>query len=548
VSELWIGTIVDQLRSNLRGAGIELGEAELHAMVEKGYLKPVLAFELATKDLAVDLVPEYLSAWGYAQEGDDEKEERPAFRVALPPRKPRIEGGGGEALDLPIHELAPLLASGELSPVGLVEEALARIEERGGLLNSFQQRLDREAREAARVAEKELRAGRIRGPLHGIPIAIKDNLDLEGSPTRAGSIILGSKPAVRDSTAVARLKEAGAVIVGKTRMSEFAYSPGSNNDHYGSTRNPAGLERDTGGSSSGSAAAVADHMVPAALGTDTGGSIRIPASFCGLVGLKPTYGRLSLAGGVSLAWSLDHLGPLTRSVEDAAIILDALSGYDPRDARTRKLTDTPLAPGLVGAASRGLAGTRIGVLRDDGSGRSLGSDEALAAWKAGLDVLAAAGAVLVDLDLVELQSLRSLNSTILAIEAATFHLPTLRSRLADYGDFLRLRLLAGLAYGPTDFIRAQQGHLVLRHRCDEIFDRIDVLSMPTMAGEAPCLGTPARLTFTSPFNLLGWPAISIPSGRGKEGLPLGMQLVAKPWDEAGLLQVAAVAEAGIGYK
>jgi Asp-tRNA(Asn)/Glu-tRNA(Gln) amidotransferase A subunit family amidase len=376
---------------------------------------------------------------------------------------------------------------------------------------------------------------------------VKDILDLAGTPTRAGSAILGERAAQTDSWAVARLKAAGAVIVGKTRMSEFAYSPGSNNDHYGSVRNPCARDRDSGGSSSGSAAAVAAGIVPAALGTDSGGSIRIPASFCGIVGLKPTFGRLSLAGAVSLSWSCDHLGPLARDVRDAAIVLDALAGRDPRDPRTRKTADGPFASALEGRTSRPLAGLRVGALGADGSGHSLGTDEALAAWKAGLEALEDAGAELLEIDMPELRAARALNSAIIAMESVAFHAPLMRERHADYGDFTRLRMLAGFAYSPEDFVRAQQARTRVRRNCMAVFDRVDLVSTPTMSREAPSLGTPASLTFSSPFNLLGWPAITIPAGRTAAGLPLGLQLAARPWDEATLLSAAVAAEERIGF-
>jgi len=446
-----------------------------------------------------------------------------------------------------IAALTSRLSQGTLSSAELVEESLSRIESRGAELNAFQLVLADEARAAARAADRELRAGVRRGLLHGIPVAVKDIFDLAGTPTRAGTVILGERAAESDSWAVARLKEAGAVIVGKTRMSEFAYSPGSNNDNYGPVPNPRGPDRDSGGSSSGSAAAVAAGIVPAALGTDSGGSVRIPAAFCGLVGLKPTFGRLSLAGAVPLSWSCDHLGPLARNVLDAAIVLDALAGRDPRDPRTRKTDDGPFAPALGRLGPRPLEGLRVGALAADGSGRALGSGDALAAWKAGLAALEDAGAAIVEIDMPELKAARALNSTIIAMEAAAFHAPMMRGRLADYGEFTRLRMLAGFAYSPEDFARAERARARVRRGCMAVFDRIDLVSTPSMPREAPSLGTPASLTFSSPFNLLGWPAISMPAGLTASGLPLGMQLAAPAWDEATLLRAAAAAEERIGF-
>jgi Asp-tRNA(Asn)/Glu-tRNA(Gln) amidotransferase A subunit family amidase len=376
-------------------------------------------------------------------------------------------------------------------------------------------------------------------PLAGVTVAVKGNIDVAGLRTTAGCPAYGAVPA-QSAAAVRRLEAAGAVIVGKTRLSEFAYSPGSNNAHYGPTHNPRHPERDTGGSSSGSAAAVGAELVYAAIGSDTGGSIRIPASLCGIVGLKPTFGRISLYGVLPLAWSLDHLGPLTRSVADAALLLEALAGYDARDPRTRQNVRPP-TPADLDAGVRGL---RIGVLGDDGSGGRLGSDAAITAWRQGLAALEQGGAELVHVDLPELEPLRLLNSAILAMEASAYHLPHLRARLDDYGEFMRQRILAAFAYDPRAFVRAQQARAVLRRRCDAIFERIDLLSTPSQPDVAPPLGALGSITFTAPFNILGWPAISVPAGTSADGLPFGLQLVGKPWDEATVLRAARVVEAG----
>ena len=288
-------------------------------------------------------------------------------------------------------------------------------------------------------------------------------------------------------------------------------------------------------------------MVYAALGSDTGGSIRIPASFCGIVGLKPTFGRVSLHGVAPLSWSLDHLGPMTRSVADAALLLGVLAGRDSRDPRTRAAASVPALAGL----DMGGRGMRVGVLGDDGSGGPLGSDAALAGWRAGLAALENSGAELVQIDLPELEDLRLLNSAILAMEASSYHLPNLRDRLGDYGEFMRQRILAAFAYAPGAFVRAQQARAVLRRRSTAIFQRVDLLSTPTQPDVAPPLDTIGWTTFTGPFNALGWPAITVPAGLSPDGLPLGIQLVGKPWDEATVLRAARVVEMSIrlpGYR
>jgi Asp-tRNA(Asn)/Glu-tRNA(Gln) amidotransferase A subunit family amidase len=534
--------IVDRLRGNLRAAGIAAPESDIQGLVEKGFLNRLAAFEQIVERVAADCLPDYLASWGDVHHPATPAPLVKESKDQLPLSQPRERGPGDESLHYAsIGAVAELIRTRQLSPVELAEQALERIAQRDPALNAYQLVLADRARAAAAEAEREIAAGSYRGPLHGVPVAVKDLLDMAGTPTTAGSKILAGRVADADAPAVARLEAAGAVIVGKTRLSEFAYSPGSNNAHYGPTRNPWSAGHDTGGSSSGSAAAVASGMAYAALGSDTGGSIRIPASLCGVVGLKPTFGRVSLRGAVPLSWSLDHLGPLTRSVADAALLLEALAGADPGDART-----SGSGPFRAAGLEAGAQGLRIGVLGDDGSGAALGSDEALAAWRAGLAALERSGAELVPLDLPELESPRWLNSALLAMEASAFHLPWLRERLEDYGEFMRQRILAAFAYAPGALVRAQQARAALRERCGAIFERVDLLCTPSQPAAAPPLGTPASTAFTAPFNILGWPAISVPTGLSADGLPLGLQLAGKPWDEATLLRAAGVVEVGLG--
>src|SRR5215213_395911 len=517
--------VIDQLRGNLRAAGVQAAESDIQGIVEKGFLSRLADIERVIAQGPIDVVPDYLADWST---GAGEQLRPSPMDAAI--QRPAS----------PIATIASQLRARQISPVELTEQALTRIAERDPELNAFQLVLDEQARAAARRAEQEIVVGAYRGPLHGVPVAVKDLLAIRGTPTTAGWKILAENITDFDAAAVERLEAAGAVIVGKTRLSEFAYSPGSNNAHYGPTRNPRHPERDTGGSSSGSAAAVGAELVYAAIGSDTGGSIRIPAALCGIVGLKPTFGRISLHGVLPLAWSLDHLGPLTRSVADAALLLEALAGYDARDPRTRQNVPPPTPPDL----DAGVRGLRIGVLGDDGSGGRLGSDAAIAAWQRGLTALEQGGAELVHIDLPELEPLRLLNSAILAIEASAYHLPNLRTRLGDYGEFPRQRLLAAFAYDSRAFMRAQQARAALRRSCDAIFERIDLLSTPAQPDVAPLLGSLGSLMFTEPFNILGWPAISVPSGTSADGLPFGLQLVGKPWDEATVLRAARVVEAG----
>jgi aspartyl-tRNA(Asn)/glutamyl-tRNA(Gln) amidotransferase subunit A len=519
------GWIVDRLRRNLRDAGIPLDEHDLERILETGLLRTALAFEALDTEGPGDGLPDYLAARAAAEPR------------AQPQAGPAVPLAGG-ARDDSIATVAVGIRGRRVSPVELAGRALDRIAARDSELNAFQLVLAASARTSARAAEREIAAGGCRGPLHGVPVAVKDLLALAGTPTTAGSKILGGRVSDVTAAAVERLQEAGAVIVGKTRLAEFAYSPGSNNPHFGPTRNPHDPTRDSGGSSSGSGAAVAAGMVFAALGSDTGGSIRIPASLCGIVGLKPTFGRVSLDGAVPLSWSLDHIGPMTRTVADAALMLQVLAGHDARDPRSRPAPVPTYSEGL-GAGVRGL---RIGVVGDDGAAEPLGTREAEDAWRAGLAGLASAGASLVPIDLPLMAELRVVNGALLAMEAATFHRRWLRERSSDYGEFARLRLLSAHAYAPGAFIRAQQARAGLRAHMDALFARIDLLSLPSMPEPAPPLGVPASTRFTAPFNLLGWPAISVPVGRTEDGLPLGLQLVGRPWDETTVLRAARVVE------
>lgn len=548
------GQIIDRLRANLRAAGIPAIEADIEGMAEKGFLDLVHAFEETAAETPADLVPDYLAGWGQGtawEHADPHPNPLPTGEgITASPSQRYDERLSPEVSPFgtvhglrrsPTDEIAAIstrLQSCEVSPVELTEQALARIAKQDPTLNAFQLVLAEQALVAARKAEREIVAGNYRGPLHGVPVAVKDLLALAGTPTTAGSRILADWTPNFDSAAVERLRAAGAIIVGKTRMSEFAYSPGSNNAHYGPTRNPWNLERDTGGSSSGSGAAVAAGLAFGALGSDTGGSIRIPAALCGIVGLKPTFGRVSLFGAVTLSWSLDHLGPMTRSVADAAIMLEALAGEDRRDPRTRS-GPNPVPTNL----DAGVRGLRIGVLGDDGSDAPLAAADVLDAWRAGLAALERNGAELIALDLPEMQALRTLYRVILAQEAAAYHEPFLREHLDEYGEFPRQRLLASYAYGSNAFVRAEQGRLAVRRRFDAIFEWVDLLSTPTMPAGAPPLGVPASTAFTGPFNALGWPAITVPVGLTADGLPIGLQLAGKPWDEATVLRAARVVEA-----
>lgn len=531
-------SIIDRLRANLRAAGIAATDDDIQGIIEQGFLNRQVTFDALIARLASDTLPDYLSP-------EDVEITKPPD--VLTHSKGTVGHVAAKGLKnaprefVSIGAVAEFIQSRQVSSVELTEQALERIAQFDPQLNAFQIVLDERSRQAAQRADAEIAAGNYRGPLHGVPVAVKDLMMMRGTVTTAGSKILAGWSPDVDAAVVERLEAAGAVIVGKTRLSEFAYSPGSNNAHYGPTRNPWNTTRDTGGSSSGSAAAVAAGLVYGALGSDTGGSIRIPASLCGIVGLKPTFGRVSLYGAMPLSWSLDHIGPLTRTVADAAILLDVLAGHDPRDPRTRKIAQQSFAAHL----DNGVAGMRIGVLNDDGTGKPLGATETLEAWRAGLAALEQQGATLVEIDLPEMEDLRTVSSAVLALEAAAYHLPMLRERLDDFGEFMRRRILGSFAYGPAALVAAQQARAQLRRQLLQLFNQVDVISTPTQPDAAPSLNTIGWTLFTNPFNLLGWPAISIPCGLTTDGMPLGLQLVGTPWDEATVLRGARVVEAAI---
>ncbi len=530
--------LADRLRANLRAEGIPARDGEVERVIAEGCLDRALAFREALATLGKDGIPDSLSGWSIPEPGLVED----GARSGAGPEERHAPSVAGDCGPWPstIAELAPLVRARAISPVELTEQALARIEEDDGRANAFQLVLPERALAAARRAEDELAGGAWRGPLHGIPVAVKDLLAMKDTATTAGSKIFAGRVADRDAGAVERLQEAGAVIVGKTRLSEFAYWPGSTNPHYGPTPNPHDPTRDAGGSSSGSAAAVARGMVYGALGSDTGGSIRIPAALCGVVGLKPTFGRASLFGCVPLAWSLDHLGPLARNVDDAALLLAAISGPDPRDGRTR--SGRPLVTaGAASGADAVARGLRVGVPRELALNAPL-DDTAARSWARANRALEEAGATLVEVDLDDMALLRQVAVLTLVVEAAAWHAPLLRAHYDDYGEFCRGRLLGAYTFGPEDFLGAQRLRHRIRERWDVACRQIDVLSLPCQPGVAPLLDMPASTDLTNLFNALGWPAISVPCGSGEGGLPLAVQLVAKPWDEATLLRAARVIE------
>ncbi len=448
---------------------------------------------------------------------------------------------------LPVTRLAEMIASKAVSPVEVVRAHLERIDARNGTLRAYLTICADAALEAARAAEAELVAGRRLGPLHGVPIALKDLFNTAGVTTTGGSRILAANVPAADATVVRRLREAGAIVLGKLNMVEFAFGPEGHNAHYGMARNPwdASVERIPGGSSSGSGVAVATGLAPAALGSDTGGSIRIPASMCGITGLKPTYGRVSRAGVLPLSWSMDHAGPMARSAADCALLLGAMAGYDAADPSTSVLP----VPSYTAALTGEVKGLRVGLLR--GFFLEAATPETRAAVEQAAKALTAAGAIVDEVSLAHMDHVAAASLAIVASEALAYHAAWLRTRPADYDPDIRQRLQLGAFITGMEYVRGQQVRALVRDAVAAALANRDVLLAPAtpMAavraderqitlGTGACDVRSALIRLTRPFNLSGHPACALPCGFTAGGLPIGMQLVGRPFDEVTVLRAA----------
>jgi aspartyl-tRNA(Asn)/glutamyl-tRNA(Gln) amidotransferase subunit A len=439
----------------------------------------------------------------------------------------------------PLHVVTERVRARELSPVEVTEAALARVERDEPRLNAFITQTPELALEQARAAEVEIGQGTYRGPLHGVPICLKDLLTTRGVRTTGGSRVLGEWIPETDATVVTKLREAGAVFVGKTGMPEFANEPTSLNPFYGGVHNPWRLDYDTGGSSSGTGAAIAAGMCWAGPGSDTGGSIRIPSAACGLVGLKPTYGRVSLRGVLPLCATLDHVGPMARTVRDAALLMQALAGFDPQDIFSR---DAP-ADDYVANLEQGVAGLRIALLVDDGGAPFV--PEIVEAVRAGVATLERAGA---SVEEVRLPFLRGVaQETIAPLEQADVALDYghyLPERAAELSPGFRGFVEAGLALTGAQVMHARRR---LNHELAQLERAMrgyDVMVSPTLSTWPPAVGESLGelVRLTTPWDANGWPAITVPVGLGPGNLPIGLQLAARPWQEALLLRAARVVE------
>ena len=375
------------------------------------------------------------------------------------------------------------------------------------------------------------------GLLYGIPIAVKDLYDTKGIRSTSGSKFFADHIPQEDALVVKKIKQAGAQIIGKTNTHEIALGVTNNNPHYGACRNPWDITRTPGGSSGGSAVAVATGMALAALGTDTGGSIRIPASLCGVVGLKPTYGRVSLRGILPLSWNLDHAGPLTRRVEDAALMLQVMSGYDELDPASIK---TPVDD-FSSHIKDGVSGLKIGLAV--GSYIAEADSEVLEAVGKAAQILKEQGATIIEVNTDFLKEAALANGIMTQADGAAFHRERMKEHPDWFGADVRLRLETGAAFTSSEYSLARRTQAKVKRQCELLFEEYDALVLPTTPIPAPVLdGENAierarQLTrFTAPFNLSGLPAISVPCGLTTEGLPIGLQIVSRAWNEARVLR------------
>jgi aspartyl-tRNA(Asn)/glutamyl-tRNA(Gln) amidotransferase subunit A len=449
-----------------------------------------------------------------------------------------------DLLDLSIAELAPLLRDGTASPVEVTHATLDRIAKVDGHLNSFIAVTADQAIAAARRAEAEIAAGGWRGPLHGVPIALKDLFNTAGVVTTNGSRIFKDTVPAADAVVTAKLTQAGAVIVGKNNMHEFAFGSTTNNPHFGPCRNAWNQEHIPGGSSGGSGAAVAARLCFMSMGSDTGGSVRSPACLNGIVGHKPTYGLVSRRGVFPLSWSLDHAGPLARTVRDAALTLQVIAGHDPADPSS---ASSPI-PDYSAALDGDVRGLRVGVPREYFFARA--SEEVETHVRAAIRTLEGLGATIVEVSLPHVALGPTAGMTIISVEAAEVHTPWLRTRPSDYGADVRPRLQAGALFSGVEYTRAQRIRTLMQQEFRDAMTRADVLAMPTNAIPAPRLDQtmiPVRgaevwvmalmPSLTIPHNLTGAPALTVPCGFAASGLPIGLQIVGRPFEDATVLRV-----------
>ena len=457
-----------------------------------------------------------------------------------------------DILHASIAQMAAQIRKGKISPVELIEATFEKIDQCEPQLNAFITLFREESLQSAKQAEVEIRNGKDLGPLHGIPIALKDIIYVEGTRSTAGSNFFSDESPQFDAALVTKLRDAGAIIIGKTNLHEFAFGVTTENPHFGATANPWDTARVPGGSSGGSAAAVVAGCCAGALGSDTGGSIRIPAAVCGHVGLKPTFGRTSVHGVLALAQSLDTVGPMCRYVHDAALMMNVLAGYDPRDVHSENRPVPDYADGI----DQPIRKRRAGVPKqhffnsvDPEVERTVGE---------AIKVLEGLGVEIVELDLPSAEAGHEVTLTLLTAEAGQFHQQRLAAHREDYGVDVRELLEAGLSLSATDYVKAVRVREIVKREFVGAFEGVDCILSPTAPIPAPLRSThdlsggsesnrirPRLTRNTRLINLLGLPSISVPCGfvqvedsDSKTGLPVGLQITGPWWSEKTLLQIA----------
>ena len=453
-----------------------------------------------------------------------------------------------ELLKLTISEIAPMIQAREVSPVELAEAALAEAERRQPTLNSFITIMREPAMEQAEQAEEELSRGEYRGPLHGIPIGIKDNIATGGIKTTLGTKVLKDHVPDEDAEVVRRCKAAGAIILGKESLEEFAAGATSNNPHYGAVHNPWGLDHIPGGSSGGGGANVAAGVTFASLGTDLGGSVRLPGAFCGVVGLKQTFGRVSQRGLLVTSFNGDHIGPMTRSVSDSALVLQAIAGYDPLDPSTVPVPVDDYA--LV--MERGIQGLTMGIPSNHYF--DLLDPEVEAAVRRAIAALEELGVASREVSLPSMEYVGALRFAAMADSVVT-HEPYIASNREDYGPDTLYRTLAGQFVLGRDYSKAMKVQRIIKEEHARVLQGVDFLVTPTTPMPAPRIdaetitvdgkaqkvrgpGSGHISRNTSPENATGFPAITVPCGFSESGLPIGLQFIGRPWEEGNLFRIA----------
>jgi aspartyl-tRNA(Asn)/glutamyl-tRNA(Gln) amidotransferase subunit A len=448
--------------------------------------------------------------------------------------------GGGQSDDLTrmsIREAADLVRKKKVSPVELTTACLARINRFNPALNAFITITAESALNQAREAETEMKRGQWRGPLHGVPIALKDLFDTAGVRTTAASGVFKDRVPTEDAEVVRRLKAAGAVLLGKTNMQEFAFGGSSTVSYFGAVHNPWELGHIAGGSSGGSAAAVATELCYGALGSDTAGSIRLPASHCGIVGLKPTYGLVSTRGAVPLSWSLDHVGPMGRTVADTALMLQVIAGYDPQDITSEEIK----VPDFAQALRANVSSIRIGVPREFFFADL--DPDIEAGMKDALSQLGKLTAGIRDVSLPA-NTMEALRDVVRAAEAYAYHREFVAKTPELYQPVTLKRIRSGADVTASAYIQARRDLAQIRRTAGKSFESVDALVTPTLPIPPPEISDPKAddilptVRNTSPFNVSGLPAISVPCGFTSTGLPIGMQIIGPPGGDAVVLQLA----------